>query len=79
MNKRKCISATAGRGFTLVELLVVVSVIAILIAILLPALKGARREARRIKCAANQRELLAAVRMYADAWRDYLPLPNWGW
>ncbi len=66
-------------AFTLIELLVVVAIIALLISILLPALKSARKEARRVRCAANQRNLLVACRAYADQFRGYWPLPNWGW
>jgi prepilin-type N-terminal cleavage/methylation domain-containing protein/prepilin-type processing-associated H-X9-DG protein len=64
-------------GFTLIELLVVVSIIALLIAILLPALEGAREDAQKLRCATNHKTLIAAVRMYADENRDYLPLANW--
>lgn len=67
------------RGFTLIELLVVVAIIALLISILVPALKAARREGKRIKCAANVRELLVAVRVYANEEKDFMPITNWGW
>lgn len=48
------------RGFTLVELLVVIAVIVILIALLLPAVGMARANARQRQCASNQRQILAA-------------------
>lgn len=66
-------------AFTLIELLVVVAIVAILIAVLFPALRAARGEALRVQCAANQRELLKACRVYADAGNGVWPLANWGW
>ncbi len=64
-----------GRGFTLVELLVVIGIIALLISILLPALNKAREQANIAKCSANMRSAMQAVHIYATEYKGWLPGP----
>lgn len=54
------------RGFTLVEMLVVIGIIAVLAAILFPVIVSATHAARKAKCISNLRQLTQAQRMYSD-------------
>lgn len=59
-------------GFTLVELLVVISIIALLLAILMPALSKVREQGRSVVCLSNLRQVGLANLMYIQDKGSYL-------
>ncbi|MCC5829529.1 MAG: type II secretion system protein [Phycisphaeraceae bacterium] len=60
-------------GFSLIELLVVVSIVALLIGVLLPALGVGREAARRAVCLSQQRQMAIAASTYTTEERGYFP------
>jgi prepilin-type N-terminal cleavage/methylation domain-containing protein/prepilin-type processing-associated H-X9-DG protein len=68
----------ARRGFTLVELLVVVAIIGVLIGLLLPAVQAAREAARRTSCQNNLHQLAIACQNHHDQY-GILPSGGFGW
>ena len=65
------------RGFTLVELLVVIGIIALLISILLPSLNRARASAQNVVCLSNLRQVGTGLFLYADGHDGMLPYGYW--
>jgi prepilin-type N-terminal cleavage/methylation domain-containing protein/prepilin-type processing-associated H-X9-DG protein len=65
-------------GFTLVELLVVITIIGILVGLTLPAVQSARESGRRTTCSNNVRQLAQACQNHESKY-GFLPTGGWGW
>ncbi len=60
-------------GFTLVELLVVISIVGLLMSLLFPAVQSAREAGRRCTCASNLRQIALGVNQYHTAQKHFPP------
>lgn len=59
------------KGFTLIELMIVITIIAVLIAILLPNVSRSRQRAIVTSCEHNERNLAAAIEIYNAQYKRY--------
>jgi len=66
-------SSTPRQGFTIIELLVVIAIIAVLAAILFPLFSKASEKANQSTCMSNQRQIAAAILIYAQDHDETLP------
>src|SRR5438477_9640080 len=70
---RKAKSSTGELGFTLIEILIVISILTILGGLLFPAFARARESARQTTCLSNERQFALAFAQYDQDWDDRLP------
>ena len=66
-------SRPPGRGFTLIELMIVITIILVLAAILTPAVMTVRSRARKLHCITNLRQIGFAIHAYVEDHSDTLP------
>lgn len=70
MSRRRC-------GFTLVEMLVVITIIGLLVSLILPAVQSAREAARRAQCGNHLKQISLAVHNYESVYRAF-PVGEYG-
>jgi prepilin-type N-terminal cleavage/methylation domain-containing protein/prepilin-type processing-associated H-X9-DG protein len=64
---------SALRGFSLIEMMVVLGVISTLLALIMPAMSGLRTASRKLRCQTNLRQMSFALTRYSALWDGYPP------
>jgi len=64
---------TSGKGFTLIEMLVIIAIIAMIAALLLPAISRAKAQSQRTACIGNLSQITLGIRIYSDEANDSAP------
>jgi len=75
---RHCGGNIRPTGFTLVELLVVISIIGILMGLLLPAVQASREASRRVQCVNHLKQIALAVHSHHES-HGCFPSGGWEW
>ena len=63
----------AKRGFTMVEMVVVIAILAVVLVLLFPAISSNRESARRAACLSNQKQIGLAMQNYAATFHNSFP------
>ena len=72
-------STLSRKGFTLIELMVVMAIILILAGLLTPGLMGAREQAKKTNCLNNLKQIYTAMQLYITANNEQYPTAaGWG-
>lgn len=74
-------TSSLRRGFSIIELIVVIGVVMVLLGIFLPALGGARASAKQVKQVSNIRQVGTCIDLYLNDWEETYPIadirPDW--
>jgi prepilin-type N-terminal cleavage/methylation domain-containing protein len=77
ISNQNLFTAKQYHGFTLVELLVVISIIAVLLAVLMPSLQNAREQGRSVVCMSNVKQWNAIFMMYTNDYKGKFWEDGW--
>ncbi len=76
-SRMRSTKACPASGFTLVELLIVISIIGVLVALIMPAVQSAQEAGRRAQCSNNVAQMAKGCLAHESKWQ-FLPTGGWG-